>query len=603
MIWDGVSKTIDADLIARIIRESGYEKADFMEAEFRIYGKEKLLAALQKYGVEVSCIITSPPFFTAPQEVEHSVRTSLALCKETGTELLMIVPGQSNPMGMGPDEHAVCANMTREEMLQRTVEMYRLAVSLAADAGVRVVFENTPHWYKPLSAPEDVKYVLDEVPGLGLVFDTGNFRVADPACDELAAYELLKERIMRVHLKDVRIGDFPEGERCVNGQAIKAVLTGSGVIPMQELITRMEADGYAGTYSVEYAAPSDIHGCAHIDAAAVYGKIIRKMAEGSLKLCPKVPFPGLDKKVSRIFFGTASMPFMMGMGAESLLDQMVSSGINAIDTARGYGQAEATVGKWLAARKNREEVVILSKCGNVSPDGKVLVNREVILREISESLKALQTDYIDIYLLHRDDPKTPVSELIDTLNELTDAGKIRVFGVSNWTDERIREANAYAASKGLRGFSASSPNYGLARQVTDPWGGGCVTISGPENREARKWYEENQMPLIAYSSLGRGLFSGRFRSFDYEGAGKVLDPFAIKGYLSEDNMRRLAEAETYAEAHGISVPQTAMRFILSSPMNVFAAATMSSFARMQKNTEAAAERMSREDWEKFDRIE
>ena len=602
MIWDGVSKTVDADLIARIIHEAGYEQADFMEAEFRIYGKEKLLAALKKYGVRVSCIISAPPFFTAPEQVEQSVKTSLALCQETGTDMLMIVPGQSVPMGMGPDESAVCREMTREEMLNRTVKMYSLAVSLAEKADVQVVFENTPHWYKPLSAPEDVKYVLDGVPGLGLVFDTGNFRVADTGCDELAAYELLKDRIARVHLKDVRIGDFPEGERCVNGQAIKAVLTGSGVIPMQELITRMETDGYAGTYSVEYAAPSDVHGCAHIDTAAVYGKIIRRMAEKKLTLCPKAEFPGLDKKVSRIFFGTASMPFMMGMGAESLLDQMISSGINAIDTARGYGQAEVTVGKWLAARKNREEVVILSKCGNVSPDGKVLVNREVILREISESLKALQTDYIDIYLLHRDDPNTPVSELIDTLNELADVGKIRVFGVSNWTDDRIREANEYAESKGLRGFSVSSPNYGLARQVSDPWGGGCVTVSGPENREARKWYAENRMPLIAYSSLGRGFFSGRFRSFDYEGAEKALDSVAVKGYLSEDNMRRLKAAEDYAEAHGISVPQTAMRFILSSPMNVFAAATMSGFMRMQENTEAAAEFMSREDWEKFDSI-
>ena len=603
IIGDALAKTVDADLLARIICEAGYDQADLMEFEFRIYGREKLLAALEKYGVRVSCIISAPPFFTAPEEAAaESIRNSLALCEEAGTDMLMLVPGQSSTMGMGPDECAVCSGMTREEMLERTIKMYNLAVSLAADTGVQVVFENTPHWYKPLAAPEDVKYVLDRVPGLGLVFDTGNFRVADTACDELGAYELLKDRIARVHLKDVRIGDFPEGERCVNGQAIKAVLTGSGVIPMQELITRMEADGYAAIYSVEYAAPSDAHGCAHIDAAAVYGKIIRMMAEEKLALCPKASFPGLDKKVSRIFFGTASMPFMMDMGAESLLDQMVSSGINAIDTARGYGQAEASVGKWLAARKNREEIVILSKCGNVSPDGKVLVNREVILREIAESLQALQTDYIDIYLLHRDDPKTPVSELIDTLNELADAGKIRIFGVSNWTHERIREANEYAASKGLRGFGVSSPNYGLARQVSDPWGGDCVTVSGPENQEARTWYTENRMPIIAYSSLGRGFFSGRFRSFDYEGAKRVLDPFAAKGYLSEDNMRRLAAAEEYAEAHEITVPQTAMRFILSSPMNVFAAAAMSSFSRMQENTKAASERMTPEDWEKFDGI-
>ena len=186
---------------------------------------------------------------------------------------------------------------------------------------------------------------------------------------------------------------------------------------------------------------------------------------------------GVSLPVTRLFFGTAMGPMLEGKVVDELLDEMFSLGVNAFDTARGYQGAEKSLGHWIWQRGNRDQVVILSKCGNVGPLGHVKVNRHVIEKELSESLKALGTDYIDIYLLHRDDPKTPVGEVIEALNEAQEQGKIRVFGVSNWTHERIVEANAYAKEHGLHGFSVSSPNFGLARQMKDPWGGDCVTIS------------------------------------------------------------------------------------------------------------------------------
>lgn len=317
--------------------------------------------------------------------------------------------------------------------------------------------------------------------------------------------------------------------------------------------------------------------------------------------CTKADFLPLGRPVSRLFFGTATRSLIMGdyENSMALLDYAAASGINAFDCARGYGNAEAVLGRWMQERHNRSEVVILTKCGNVSPDGTVKVNREVIEKELAESLHTLQTDYIDIYLLHRDDPDTPLPEILETLNRAEKEGKIKTFGVSNWTHERIQEANECARKNGLEGFSVSSPNYGLARQVVDPWGGGCVTISGPENAEARAWYASSQMPVIAYSSLGRGFLSGRFRSFDYDEARRILDPVAQKGYLSEDNMERLKAIEAYAAEKGISVPQAAMQFVLSSPMNVFAVASMSAAKRIRENVEAAAVRMDRDEWNRL----
>lgn len=305
--------------------------------------------------------------------------------------------------------------------------------------------------------------------------------------------------------------------------------------------------------------------------------------------------PGLPQPLSSVFFGTAMPPVMTdGPEAGVLLDSVLAGGVNAFDCARSYGLAENALGRWIRERGIRDQVVILSKCGDIR-DGKVEVNRRVIREQLAQSLEALGTDCIDLYLLHRDDSNTPVEEFIETLNEARAKGMIRLFGVSNWTHERIAAADRYAGEKGLMGFSVSSPNFGLARQMKDLWGGGCVTLSGPENDAARKWYRENQMPLIAYSSLGRGFFSGRFKAYDYENARKVLDPYAQRGYLYEENMERLERAEKLAEKYGVTVPEIAMRYVFGSGMNVFAVVSTTSPERLQMNLRAAGQPLSAED--------
>lgn len=595
MLGDCLKKYMDADLLCKNVKESGLDEVDMMQMEFQYYGKKEMLSAMEKYGISCGCLIMAAPFYANPAGVEGEIRQGLELAREAGAKYLMVVPGNMDAADM-----AACGRLTKAEALEQAAVHFRKAVELSEGYGIQVCFENTPHAYKPLAAPEDCKALLEKAPGLKLVFDTGNFRVADKENDELASYELLKERIVRFHLKEVRIGEYANGEPCVGGGAIKACFPGTGVIPIQEIIRKSLDDGFDGTFAIEYTASPDTHACGHREAIAAYRRILTEMESGKCGKCPQAVFPGLNRPVSRLFFGTAIRPMMMGANAMMLLDYAFASGINAFDCARGYGGAEAVLGRWMQERQNRRDVVILTKCGNVGADGKVVVNREIIEKELEESLANLQTDYIDIYLLHRDDPRTPLAEIMETLNRAKRDGKIRIFGASNWSHERIQEANAYAAANGLEGFAVSSPNYGLARQVADPWGGGCVTISGPEERGAREWYEKEQMPVIAYSSLGRGFFSGRFRSHDYEGAKRVLDSFAQKGYLSEDNMERLHALEEYAAQNGVTVAQAAMQFVLGSPMNVFAVASMSAPARIRENVEAAGKRMGTDDWKRLE---
>ena len=291
-------------------------------------------------------------------------------------------------------------------------------------------------------------------------------------------------------------------------------------------------------------------------------------------------------QASRIFFGTANAPMLAGEDASAMLDAMFALGINAFDTARGYGLAERVLGNWMAKRGNREELTVLSKCGDLK-NGIVHLDSRVIEEELAQSLKELRTDHIDVYLLHRDDPNTSIPEYMETLNRAYDAGKIRCFGVSNWTVERIREANDYAAAHGLQGFSVSSPHYSLAEQVRDPWGGNCVTVAGDSKEADRKWYTEQNMPVIAYSTLSRGFFSGKFKAGDMEGAKLALDPPAQKGYLCESNMQRLARAEILAKRDGCTVAEINMRYIFATEMNFFAVCATGSAARMRQNISAS----------------
>lgn len=296
--------------------------------------------------------------------------------------------------------------------------------------------------------------------------------------------------------------------------------------------------------------------------------------------------PYINKKISRIFYGTAMMPFVAGEDGSDLLDAMYELGVNAFDIARGYGEAEASVGRWVEKRGVREKVVLLSKCAHPDAQGNKRVNEKCIREDFALSSEALKSDYIDIYLLHRDDPDVPAGEVVEIMNALYREGKIRAFGGSNWTHERIAEANEYAAKHNLIPFTVSSPNFGLAEQVQDPWGGGCITISGPSNKEARIWYKEHQIPVIAYSSLGRGLFSGRIRSDEFHKAAEVLDEVAMKGYGYPDNFERLRRCEELAQKKHCTVSQIAMAWIYNQEVDTFAVVSTSSAKRMGDNIEA-----------------
>lgn len=295
---------------------------------------------------------------------------------------------------------------------------------------------------------------------------------------------------------------------------------------------------------------------------------------------------GVEKRISRLVQGTVMLSAEEVEASIDLLDEIYALGCNSFDTAHVYagGQAERVLGEWMERRGNREEVFILSKGAHHNADRRRVTAFD-IASDLHDSLARLRTDYIDLYLLHRDDPSVPVGPLVEALNAHCAAGRIRAFGGSNWTVERIAEANAYAGDRGLKPFVASSPNFSLAEQVEAPWAE-CLSISGPQGESARAWYGETQMPVFTWSTLAQGFFSGRLTRANFEELREELPESCIRSYCHERNFKRLDRAFELAREKGKSVPQIALAFVLGQPLNLFTLIGCASGDEFRANLEA-----------------
>jgi len=298
--------------------------------------------------------------------------------------------------------------------------------------------------------------------------------------------------------------------------------------------------------------------------------------------------PGIAKPISRLIQGTANAAFDPGKPdqAFALLDMALEHGYNTFDTAHCYGEGnESTLGRWVRERGVRDQVVILAK--GAHPYGHNRVTPEDIESDMNESMQRQGLDYFDLYVLHRDDPSVPVGPIVEALNAHKKAGRIGAFGGSNWTHDRIREANEYAQAHGLTPFAVSSPNFSLAEQYEEPWGG-CISISGPQGDAARKWYAASDVALTPWSAFAGGFFSGRFQRDNLETFPKdnYFDQLCIRCYCGETNFQRLDRAGELAQAKGVTVPQIAVAFVMNQPMNTFALISSQTHEQFASNAAA-----------------
>jgi predicted dehydrogenase/aryl-alcohol dehydrogenase-like predicted oxidoreductase len=265
---------------------------------------------------------------------------------------------------------------------------------------------------------------------------------------------------------------------------------------------------------------------------------------------------GLDKNVSRLVMGCdnqANLPH-----AAVMFDDFFERGGNSFDTAHVYGGGlqERLVGQWVKARGVRDQVVIIAK-GAHTPN----CDPQSLSKQLSESLDRLSTDHADIYIMHRDNPAIPVGEFVDVLNHHMKAGRIKVFGGSNWELSRVTAANEYASKKGLQGFSVVSNNFSLARMINPIWNG-CIAAS---DADSRAWFSRTQIPLLAWSSQARGFFLPGKASPE-----KTDDPELVRTWYSDDNFERLNRVNDLADRRKVLPINIALAYVLCQPFPTYA---------------------------------
>ncbi len=286
----------------------------------------------------------------------------------------------------------------------------------------------------------------------------------------------------------------------------------------------------------------------------------------------------MQPTMSRICLGTAQYGSQLSAQESwQLLDRYTELGGNFVDTAHVYGawdksgvnggagNSEAVIGEWFQTNNNRADVFVGTKGGHPNFDTKEpRLTRSDVLRELDESLTRLQTDYIDLYWLHRDDRSVPVDELLGWLEAPLKDGRIKAIGVSNWRTDRLAEgASANRSPK----IAASQIAWSMAvsnwSHRDGPYGEEIACDS-----EVSSLHKTMQLPLVAYSSQAGGFFASK-----YDDIPILSDNFPKPGmqdrYGNDESTRRREVACQLGQEKGCSTNQIALAYLLHQPFPVY----------------------------------
>lgn len=276
----------------------------------------------------------------------------------------------------------------------------------------------------------------------------------------------------------------------------------------------------------------------------------------------------------------------------AVLDAFAEAGGTFLDTADVYsawvpghsgGESERVVGRWMASRGNRDQMVVATKVGSMP--GLTGLSAATVRKAVEGSLERLQTDRVDLYYAHRDDEGTPLEETLGAFDGLVRDGKVRRLGASNHTAARLAEALAVQDREGLARYVALQPEYNLLHRD----------------------YEAELMPLLAreglaclpYASLASGFLTGKYRD------GVAVDsPRAAKvaGYLDDRGRAALAALDEVAAAHGTTVAAVALAWLAAQPTVVAPLASARSVEQLNAFLPALELRLTRDELERLSAV-
>jgi aryl-alcohol dehydrogenase-like predicted oxidoreductase len=283
----------------------------------------------------------------------------------------------------------------------------------------------------------------------------------------------------------------------------------------------------------------------------------------------------------------------------AVLDTFAAVDGNFIDTADVYanwvpgnvgGESETILGRWMQARKNRERMVIATKVGArmAGDPQKEGLSRKYIMQAVEASLRRLQTDYIDLYQAHYDDPGTPLEETLSAFNDLVKQGKARAIGASNYNAQRLAEALRISDKYGYARYVTLQPHYNLLYREE-------------YERELEPLCKRQNIGVIPYHALASGFLTGKYRP----GQQLPASPRAERVqrlYLNERGFRILAYVEQVAQAHHATIAQVALAWLLARPGIIAPITSATSVEQTRKLLGALDVRLTAEDLIVLDQI-
>ncbi len=242
-----------------------------------------------------------------------------------------------------------------------------------------------------------------------------------------------------------------------------------------------------------------------------------------------------------------------------ILDRFVDGGFNFVDTADTYswwvngvgGQSETIIGKWMKERGNRDRMVIATKVGSETKEHGFDISRKHILKSVDESLKRLQTDYIDLYYTHFDDNVTPVEETLEAYQEIVKVGKVRYIAASNVSPERLTESFEVSEKNGYSKYVALQPHYNLL-------------VREKFEKEYAPLVEKFGLSVFTYWSLEAGFLTGKYRT--EEDFSKTARGEGIRKYFDARGKAVLAALDKVAEKHHTTPATVSLAWLLAHPL-------------------------------------
>jgi aryl-alcohol dehydrogenase-like predicted oxidoreductase len=263
-------------------------------------------------------------------------------------------------------------------------------------------------------------------------------------------------------------------------------------------------------------------------------------------------------------------------GAFDVLDRFLAGGGTMIDTADVYsawieghvgGESETVLGAWMAERGNRSDVQIATKVGMLPLDGPKPLDPELIARHVEASLNRLQTDYIDLYYAHQDDPDTPMDEVLHAFSELVDAGKVKALGASNFSAGRLGEALEMSAARGWASYSVLQPEFNLIRRHR--FAGALQDLCIEKN-----------IGVLSYFGLASGFLTGKYRS--QADTRKSARGDRMTSYFTDSNIALLGVMDEIAAETGASLSQISLAWIAAQPGITAPIASATSVAQLDE---------------------